>query len=307
MTFVWILLALALGVALQRLRINAQRLAHLLNQYVLWISLPALTLSMGVNMPLSWQILLPASVAWGGFGGAWLWVQWGRRRFQWDEATTACLLLTSGLGNTSFVGFPLIRSLYGEEHLWIALLIDQPGSFLVLSTLGLMAATYYAQRNTERFQASDMLKRILRFPPFISFALALGLNAVGWQWPALPGAALKALGATLTPAALIAVGLQLHLQATHKYRQAIVFGLAYRLGIAPLLALVVYGGFFALQGPLLGVSVLEAGMAPMITASIVAAGLGLNPPLASAMVSMGIGVSLVTVPLWFLLLQSLGL
>lgn len=304
MTFLWIVLALAFGVLLRRLPVSASGLARALNQYVLWVSLPALTLSMGVSMPLSWQILLPASVAWCGFFWAWLWVRWGSARFQWDRATTACLLLTCGLGNTSFVGFPLIRSLYGEEHLWIALLIDQPGSFLVLSTLGLMAATYYAEANAGGFRVKDMLHRIGRFPPFLSFALALLLNALQVQWPVLPGALLQALGATLTPAALIAVGLQLQWQATRQYRQAIVFGLGYRLGIAPLLVWAIYGGLLAVRGPLLGVSVLEAGMAPMITASIVAAGLGLNPPLASAMVSVGIACSLVTVPLWFLLLQG---
>ncbi len=299
-------MALGFGGLIRRLPVSAPDLSRALNQYVLWVSLPALTLHMGVTMPLSWQILLPASVAWFGFFGAWLWVRWVSRRLQWDRATTACLLLTCGLGNTSFVGFPLIRSLYGEEHLWIALLIDQPGSFLVLSTLGLMAATYYAEPTAAGFRLTDMLRRIGRFPPFLSFALALLLNALQFQWPALPGAVLQAFGATLTPAALIAVGLQLQWQATRQYRQAMAFGLSYRLGIAPFLVWITYGGMLGVHGPLLGVSVLEAGMAPMITASIVAAGLGLNPPLASAMVSVGIALSLVTVPLWFALLQLLS-
>jgi predicted permease len=37
-----------------------------------------------------------------------------------------CLILTAGLGNTSF-GFPIIEALYGEEGLKTAILVDQPG------------------------------------------------------------------------------------------------------------------------------------------------------------------------------------
>jgi malate permease and related proteins len=308
MTFFWILLALASGQGLRYLPLRPEALAKTLNTYVLWICLPALTLAMGVKLPLNWSILLPASVAWFGFIVAVGWVSVTSKWFHFDRATTGCLLLTAGLGNTSFVGFPLIRWLYGEDSLWIALLIDQPGSFLVLSTLGLMAGAYYAEGQELPFaqQARAILRRIVCFPPFVCFALALLLNVQGWQWPMAVASGLSAIAATLTPAALLAVGLQLQLKQLTAFKGPLVVGLGYRLGIAPLLVWALYGGVLGLTGNQLGVSVLEAGMAPMITGSIVAAGLGLNPALASVMVSVGIACSLVTVPLWFWVLQMLG-
>jgi predicted permease len=50
---------------------------------------------------------------------------------------TGCLILTAGLGNTSFLGFPIIEALYGQEGMKTAILVDQPGTFVVLSTLEL--------------------------------------------------------------------------------------------------------------------------------------------------------------------------
>jgi predicted permease len=56
---------------------------------------------------------------------------------------TGCLILTAGLGNTSFLGFPIIEALYGQEGMKTAILVDQPGTFVVLSTLGIIVATMY--------------------------------------------------------------------------------------------------------------------------------------------------------------------
>jgi predicted permease len=52
------------------------------------------------------------------------------------------LILTAGLGNTSFLGFPIIEALYGQEGMKTAILVDQPGTFVVLSTLELSATMY---------------------------------------------------------------------------------------------------------------------------------------------------------------------
>lgn len=304
MAFVIIFASLLAGYLAQFLPIRAPELAGLLNRYVLWCALPALTLLHISKLSLEWQLLLPAAVAWIGFGLAWIWVLGLQKYLKLDRLTIGCLLLTCGLGNTSFVGFPLIRWLYGESGLETAIIIDQPGSFLVLSTLGLIGGSLYVGQQAK---AGQILKRIVRFPPFICFALALGLNLMAYRWPPLLETSLTGLGATLTPAALLAVGLQLKLKGIGQYRQALIWGLGFRLLLSPLSILLLYAGGLGLRGDLLGICVLEAGMAPMITGSIVAASLGLQPALASLMVSLGIVLSLLSVPLWYLLLQSFGL
>jgi predicted permease len=46
-----------------------------------------------------------------------------------------------------FFWVSIIEALYGEEGLKTAILVDQPGSFVVLSTLGILVATIYSSRD----------------------------------------------------------------------------------------------------------------------------------------------------------------
>ena len=55
-------------------------------------------------------------------------------------------MLVGGLANTSFVGLPMIEAFYGTADLPIGILIDQLGTYLVLSTLGIAVAAYYGGR-----------------------------------------------------------------------------------------------------------------------------------------------------------------
>jgi predicted permease len=63
-------------------------------------------------------------------------------KYGWSKLT-GCLILTAGLGNTSFG--PIIEALYGQEGMKTAILVDQPGTFVVLSTLGIIVATMYSK------------------------------------------------------------------------------------------------------------------------------------------------------------------
>ncbi|HAI80845.1 MAG TPA: transporter, partial [Chryseobacterium sp.] len=57
---------------------------------------------------------------------------------------TGALIMCAGFGNTSFVGIPVIQSLFGENGLKTVMLVDQPGSFVALSTVGIAVANYYS-------------------------------------------------------------------------------------------------------------------------------------------------------------------
>jgi predicted permease len=214
-------------------------------------------------------------------------------------ATAACCILTAGLGNTSFVGFPLLKALYGQEALQYAILADQPGSFLLLSTFGLGLAARYRRAAAS---GPPVWKKLLRFPPFMAFGMGLLLIPVGL--PAILKPLLEPLAATLTPLALLSVGLQWQPGRGHFSRRALALGLVYKLVAGPLLAWLLLRALGLSGGLMFEVAVLEAAMAPMITASIVAAEHELAPSLAYQMVGVGIPLSLVTVLLWYLLLAS---
>jgi predicted permease len=113
---------------------------------------------------------------------------------------------------------------------------------------------------------------------------------------------LKCLGATLIPLALISVGYQLRLSAVRGKALPLATGLVFKLAVAPLLILALFLGIFAAEGPVMQVTVLEAAMAPMIGASIVAMDHELDPPLVTLMIGIGIPLSFLTLPAWWYLL-----
>jgi predicted permease len=65
-------------------------------------------------------------------------VFWPRRTLlRLPAPSVGALTLVGGFGNTSFVGLPMIESLHGRDGMGLGLLIDQLGSYLALSTLGI--------------------------------------------------------------------------------------------------------------------------------------------------------------------------
>lgn len=301
MAFVQILLFLALGLFLRRFAGLSQRLLPLLIQTVLWVCIPALALLKLPVLRLSPSTLFPALLAWmifaGAFGLSRFWLRQGRM----NSASATALCLTMGLGNTSFVGFPLISALLGSTALPPALIMDQAGSFLILGTWGLLCL---AQAAGTRPSPRDMLFKLLRFPPFLAFGTGLLMWATGLslQGPWQSGAAF--LAGWLAPLALTAVGLQLDFQPEPGLGRLLSLGLGYKLLLAPAGALLLCWGL-GLPAPLTQVCVLEAGMGPMITSALMASAAGLHPSLATRMVGLGVPLSLLTVPLWWGLLQLL--
>jgi malate permease and related proteins len=82
-----------------------------------------------------------------------------------------------------------------------------------------------------------------------------------------------------------------------------VAGLLFKLVLAPVLILFLFAALFGAEGPVMRVTVLEAAMAPMIGASIVAMDHDLDPPLVTLMLGIGIPLSFLTLPVWWYLLN----
>jgi predicted permease len=142
-------------------------------------------------------------------------------------------------------------------------------------------------------------RKIALFPPFIALLVALIVAATP-GWPPLIEAVLARIGSTLAPLALFSVGLQLRFQVSRHRALALLAGLGWKLGIAPLIVFAI-GGLLHFRAPMLSITVLQTAMAPMITGAILAEQNNLDPPLANMMVGIGILLSFITVPLWNLL------
>lgn len=293
-----LILCFIAGMLLRRFRRMPDNAPATLNSFIIHVSLPALTLLYIHQLEFSGDVLLVALMAWIVFalsaGFFWLAGRW----LQLSRATTGALMLTGGLGNTSFFGLPMVEVFYGKGALTTAIIADQLGSFLVLSILGVTVAGIYS---SGRPSAEEILRRILFFPPFISLLVALLLIPVEYaDWFAV---LLKRLGDTLAPLALLSVGLQLHPGHLAGNGRNLAIGLLFKLVLAPLAIFLLYVQLFGAQGQAIQVTLFEAAMPPMITAAIVATEHDLDPPLANLMVAIGLLISFVTLSLWWLALR----
>ena len=289
-----LVLCLAAGVALRYGRRVPDDAHVAINAVIVHISLPALTLHYLRDFSFESRYLAAVAMPWLLFAiGAALFCVLGRA-LRLPRPTIGALMLVGGFGNTSFVGLPMIESLYGRHGLPLGLLIDQLGSYLALATLGVMVAAVYAgqSRKTPR----QIAAKVLTFPPLLAMVLALLL--VPAPLPPALDAALARIGDTLTPLALLSVGLQLRFGALRNHAKALALGLSYKLLACPALVIALLWAVDAEPGMASSVMVIEAAMPPMIGAGIVAAQANLDPPLVSSMIGLGIAIALCSAPAW---------
>ena len=100
----------------------------------------------------------------------------------------------------------------------------------------------------------------------------------------------------MTPLALFSVGLQFKFHPGDRQLGAVSWGLAWKLLLAPLLCWAM-GVATGVGGLVLTVGVLQAAMAPMVSAAILADEYDLEPALANTVLGAGIVLSLLTIPL----------
>jgi hypothetical protein len=234
---------------------------------------------------------------WLTFGGAWLLFGWLGPRLRWSRERTGAVTLVCGLGNTSFMGYPLMQALYGQSGLTLAVVADQLGAFPLLASVGIVVACLYAGRAPE---PAAIARRIATFPAFVALLVGIAVGVLG-GWPPVIEAVFAPLGATLTPLALFSVGLQFKFHPGERQLAAAGLGLGWKLLLAPL-ACWALGIAAGVGGLVLTVGVLQAAMAPMVSATILADEYGLDPPLANTILGAGIVISLLTVPLGSVLL-----
>jgi len=270
-----------------------------LNGFIINLSLPAITFLFLHEMPFSLKLVYPVIMPWIVFTAAFIFFKGLQKPLNLSNGTTGCLILVAGLGNTSFVGLPMITAYYGAEYVGIGILCDQPGSFLVLSTLGLIVAATHSEGT---ISASGVLKKILTFPPFQAVILGLLFRPV--PIPEWSIGMMEGLGATITPLAMVSVGYQLKFVTSDKLLSRLSLGLFFKLILAPSLIYFIYIFILKASGTEIQVTVFESAMGPMITAGIIAIQYNLNKNLATMLMGVGIPVSFFTLPVWFHLLSG---
>ena len=291
---------LFLGLILQKVpRFSAEQAANWVQTYLIYIVLPALALLYIPKINPSWNLLLPISAAWFTFLLSWGIFGFLGKKLNWGKNVTGCLIIVAGLANTSFLGFPVIEGLYGKEGLPIALLIDQGGSFLLVSSLSILVGSLYGNHQES---LTKVPLRIIKFPPFGFLVGTLAMSVLEIPTPEFLLPFLEIIGKTMPPMALLVIGLRFSLDIQAITSRFFWYGMGYRLILAPALVALIYANWMDSQSLEYKVTVLESGMAPMITGSIIAIQFGLQPKLATLLSGLGMPISAITLAVWYLVL-----
>lgn len=288
------------GYAIRRAKLFPDNAAATLNQFVIYISLPAMVLLEIPKLAISMDLFIPVIIAWSVMAASAVLVLLASRFLGYTKEITGALMLVAVLGNSSFLGIPIIEAYMGSEALGYVIAYDQLGTFLALATYGTFVASYYSHKS--EMDAKMIIKKIITFPPFVSLVIALLLSGISFAAPVEH--VLSILAQTIVPLALVAVGLQLQFKLPQEQLGAFSTALVIKLILSPLIAIIIALAF-GWQGLSTDVSLMEAGMAPMITAAAVASLVGLAPALTAAIVGYGIIISIMTTALLFQIINLL--
>lgn len=291
-----IFICLISGKLLTRYKILPREGYKTLNNIVIYICMPALAVLYIPQIRISSELAFPVSVMWIVFLSAVFFFLFVRKIFKLEKNTTGALILTGGLSNTAFIGFPVLLALLGEEGLKTGIVIDQAGSFFVLATGGVITGSIASKGE---FSFKKIFKDIIVFPPFIGFVAGVIINLSGISLPEIVNDIFRKLGSVLIVLALVSVGMQLKIKGLNNHVRNLFIGLSYKLIIAPLIIFVLFYIVFKGKGVIIDACLLESAMSPMIMGAIMAENYGLNPKLASMMVGIGIPLSFFTIAFWY--------
>jgi len=267
---------------------------HGVGQFLFWVGMPVSVLGFVLNVRLDWSVWWAGLVAVLAFCGAWglgaLWLAgWGQH---WPSPRRGSFLLTSMVGNTGYVGYPVCLFLLGSTYFAWAVVFDLTNTLSGSYGLGVWLAARLGERSARPWLA------VVKNPMLWAAVLALMLYPV--PRPAWLNGGLKTLAWGVVVMALVLTGVRLGQIRQWGKLKAVWVSLGIKMLVIPLLVGLVLQ-LFPLANPLRLTLVLQSGMPPALATLVLTEAYGLEPGLTVSAIGLGLGLLLVTLPLWMLL------
>jgi malate permease and related proteins len=212
----------------------------------------------------------------------------------WSQRTQGSFLLAMMVGNTGFLGIPVILSLLGSDLFAWALFYDLLGTGMGLNVLGIALAAHYGNSTQRRDKFAPVLA-ILQNPSL--WAFAIGFVSRSLPLPAQTEKIVQTGAWGVITLSLITIGMQLSkLTSLRNLKQGLTC-LAIKMFLTPL---VVGTGlmFFGVTGPARLLLVLQMAMPPAFGTTLLAEAFNLDRELAVTTVAIGCVTLLLTIPIW---------
>jgi len=239
-----LILIVVVGILLRRLRVLSTQDATSIRKFVFHVSLPALTfISLYSNpIPLEALWIIPGVIAIQAAG----YVTFRLVPVRYRET-----VLSGFLGNTGFMGYPVVQAILGQAALPLAVIYEQTHSFMVFST--------WIHKNLRSFIT----------PPLVAMLLALILKRVAL--PLFFTDACKLVGNSTSPLAMLFVGLNVELD--FNWRSLISAGIKLIAIPAAALALTLV---LPVAGDIRSAFILQSAMPTMVASVVYGAEIGLD-------------------------------
>ena len=265
-----------------------------LTTLVYYVLLPALVLGVLWRAPLGADSLRIAALAALGVLASMGLMLALTRLMPLSRGQTGALLLAAAFPNATYLGLPVLESLYGGFGRAVAVQYDLFACTPLLLSLGIAVAIHYGRPHG----AQPLWLGLLKVPALWAALLASAFNLAGVPLPHTLAGILDRLGAAVVPLMLIALGMSLQLTALRPgtfLRLSSV--LIIQLLLAPALVWAA-GSMLGLSPPLLTAVVLEAAMPVMVLGLVLCDRHGLDTGLYAAAATFSTLVGLLTLPFW---------
>jgi malate permease and related proteins len=267
-------------------------------QFLFWVGVPISIIAFLRKADLSGQIwiapvfaylaiFLGAFLAWLGIKGQ---VFWTKNSI--EQQTQGSFILAAMVGNTGYLGYPIVLAMVGKEYFAWALFYDLLGTVFGAYGLGVALAARFNGR-TGNYQT--VFKALCINPALWSFAF--GLLFRQQSIPNLLESCLEVLAWTAVALSLILIGMRLSKLNSFVSVPQATASLGIKMFIVPL----ILGStlpIFGLTGEVAQVIVLQMAMPPAFATLVIAETYDLDRELAVTALASGSIVLLVTLPIW---------
>ena len=197
------------------------------------------------------------------------------------------------ISNSGFLGNPMVEGIYGSEGLLYAALFMLPVR-IVMWTIGI--AVFLKGRKEK------LWKNVLTHPCIVAIYVGVIVMVCGIQFPTFVEKTIVGISGCNTPLSMMLIGMMLaEVKPKGLIDKTMVFYTAIRLLVIPAVVFAITA-FLPLDGMLRGITVIMAGMPAPITTALLSAKYGGDEKYATGMVFLSTILSLITLPLWCLVL-----
>lgn len=278
-----------------------QRVPLVLGQFLFWFGVPLSIIGFIRRADLSGQLYLAPVVAWAAILLGWLCSRlWLRTQTPpWPRPTQGSFSLASMLGNTGYIGYPVVLLLpqLGLDVFGWALFYDALGTLLGSYGLGAVLAAEFSDRPQvpRRSPWLNRLLEVVRNPIILAFSLGLSLKAVAL--PVWLDNALFGFAWVIVMLSLVLTGLRIQqLRSWHHLRPAAV-AVSIKMLVLPL-AVGIGLTALGIDGPPRLVMILQAGMPCAFSNLVLAEAYDLDRDLSVTCVGLSSAGLLLTLPIW---------